>query len=165
MSRNEFYSQVNVPFSWELEPGVSKVTCEDGCTDTSHFALNLPPPPCLSESARFCIYDSQGVLNLPPSTRSSARKGNVSKQDDPFVSAYRKFTDYSNDKSCTNDEIDACSGTVRTRKNTFTLSCKYSCSVSRDNAVCVSHCSKEKGKGRTQGKKMKDGDNVNGDDR
>ncbi|KAK8623438.1 hypothetical protein V6N13_118323 [Hibiscus sabdariffa] len=87
-----------------------------------------------------------GVLNLPPSTRSSARKGNVNKQDDPFVSAYRKFTEYSIDKLCTDDEIDAYSDTVRTRENTFTLSCKYSCSVSRDNAVCVSHCLKEKAK-------------------
>ncbi|GMJ02556.1 hypothetical protein HRI_003924800 [Hibiscus trionum] len=138
MSHNEFYSQVNVPFSWELQPGVSKATSKNGSsTDTSRVTPNLPPPPCLSESARFCLNGS---------TRSLARKGNVNKRDDPFVAAYRKCTEYSNGESCTDDEIDACSGTNWTRKNMFTLSCKYSCSVSRDTAVRVSHCSKEKAK-------------------
>ncbi|KAB2045043.1 hypothetical protein ES319_D01G134200v1 [Gossypium barbadense] len=152
MSNNEFYSQVNVPFSWELKPGVSKVTSEDSSIDISHFTVKLAPPPCLSKSDRFCVNNLQGVLNVPPCqlrpkpTRSSAKKGNVNSQDDPFVAAYRKCTEQSADDS-TDDENDASSGTtMRTRKNICTLSCKYSCTVSSDNVVRVSQCLKEKAK-------------------
>lgn len=152
MSKNEFYSQVNVPFSWELKPGVSKVTSEDSSIDRSHVKLKLPPPPRLSKSDRLCVNNSQGVLNVPPCqlrpkpTRSSAKKGNVNNQDDPFVAAYRKCTEHSADDS-TGDENDASSGTTMwSRKNICTLSCKYSCTVSGNNVVRVSQCWKEKAK-------------------
>ncbi|PPR92535.1 hypothetical protein GOBAR_AA28138 [Gossypium barbadense] len=131
MSNNEFYSQVNVPFSWELKPGVSKVTSEDSSIDISHVTGVLNVPPCQLR---------------PKPTRSSAKKGNVNSQDDPFVAAYRKCTEQSADDS-TDDENDASSGTtMRTRKNICTLSCKYSCTVSSDNVVRVSQCLKEKAK-------------------
>ena len=98
MSHNEVYSKVNVPFSWELKPGVSKVTDEEGSIDIRHVTVNLHPPPRLSKSARFYVEDLQGVLppcQLQPLPRSSAKKGNVNKQEDPFVAAYRKCTEYS----------------------------------------------------------------------
>ncbi|MBA0747264.1 hypothetical protein Gogos_004192 [Gossypium gossypioides] len=137
----------NVPFSWELKPGVSKVTCEERSIGLRHVRVNLPPPPCLSKSARFCVDDLNGVLpscqlQTPPS--SSEKKGNANngnKQEDPFVAAFRKCTEYStNGKSegrGTDDKVD---GTCKTRnkKNMFILSCKYSCNVSSCNVKSVS---------------------------
>ena len=155
MSHNEVYSQVNVPFSWELKPGVSKVTHE-GSIDIRHVTVNLPPPPRLSKSARFCVYDLQGVLSpcqLQPSPRSSAKKGNVNKQEDPFVAAYRKCTEYSiNGKLDIDDKNDDCR--TRTKKNMFTLSCKYSCSVSSNNVVKSVPVLEGKGEGRTEVKRQ-----------
>ncbi|XWS21320.1 hypothetical protein CRYUN_Cryun30bG0045500 [Craigia yunnanensis] len=156
MSHNEVYSQVNVPFSWELKPGFSKVTHEEGSIDIRHVTVNFPPPPRLSKSARFCVYDLQGVLSpcqLQPPPRSSAKKGNVNKQEDHFVAAYRKCTEYSiNGKLDIDDKNDDCR--TRTKKNMFTLSCKYSCTVSSNNVVRVSQCLKEKAK---EEQKEKDG--------
>ncbi|XVE95062.1 hypothetical protein REPUB_Repub02eG0064100 [Reevesia pubescens] len=138
------------PEHQQLKPGVSKVTREEGSSiDIRHVTVHLPPPPCLSKSARFCVDDLQGVLpplcQLQPLPRSSAKKGNANKQDDPFVAAYRKCTEYCiNGKLDTDDKNDACK--TRTKKNMFTLSCKNSCTVSSGNVVRVSQCSKEKAK-------------------
>ncbi|EOY15659.1 Uncharacterized protein TCM_034657 [Theobroma cacao] len=148
MSHNEVYSHVNVPFSWELKPGVSKVTHEEGSIDLRHISVNLPPPPRLSKSAWFCVDDLQGVLppcQLQPLPRSAAKKGNFNKQEDPFVAAYRKCAEYSiNGQLGTDSKNDACR--TRTMRNMCTLLCKYSCTVSSDNEVRVSQCSKEKPK-------------------
>ncbi|XVF36458.1 hypothetical protein REPUB_Repub19eG0060400 [Reevesia pubescens] len=151
MSHNEVYSQVNIPFSWELKPGVSKVTHEEGSIDIRHVTVNLPPPPRLSKSARFCVDDLQGALlppcQLQPPPRSSAKKSNANnnKQEDPFVAAYRKCTECCiSGKFGTDDKNDACK--TKTKKNMFTLSCKYSCTVSSDNVVRISQCLKEKAK-------------------
>ncbi|XVF64224.1 hypothetical protein PTKIN_Ptkin09bG0151400 [Pterospermum kingtungense] len=134
MSHNEAYSHVNVPFSWELKPGVSKAIHDEASIDIRHVTVNLPPPPRLSKSARFSVHDLHGVLppsQIQPQLRSSTKKGNVNKQEDPFVAAYRKCTEYSiNGKLDTDDKNDACR--ART-KNMFTLSCKYSCTVSSNN--------------------------------
>ncbi|XVE70226.1 hypothetical protein DITRI_Ditri10aG0055900 [Diplodiscus trichospermus] len=158
MSHSEVCSQVNVPFSWELKPGVSKVTHDEGSIDIRHVTVNLPPPPRLSKSARFCFDDLRAVLppsQLQPPLRSSAKKGHVNKQEDPFVAAYRKCTEYSiNGKLDTDDKNDGCS--TRTKKNMFTLSCKYSCTVSGDNVVRMSQCLKEKAKEEQKEKKTGD---------
>ncbi|XVF39767.1 hypothetical protein PTKIN_Ptkin01aG0058900 [Pterospermum kingtungense] len=101
MSHNEVYSKVNIPFSWELKPGVSKVTHEEGSIDVRHVTPNLHSPPHLSKtSARFCVADLQGIispgqLQLQLRPRSTAKKGNVNKQEDPFAAAYMKCTEYS----------------------------------------------------------------------
>ncbi|GMJ15260.1 hypothetical protein HRI_005195200 [Hibiscus trionum] len=128
----------NVPFSWELTPGISKVTYEQGSTGMEHVTVDLPPPPCLSKSARFCVDGLNGVLppcqHQPPPS-SSEKKGNANnnnnnskKHEDPFVVAFRKCTEYSmNGKLSTDEKNDACKN--RTKKNMFILSCKYSCNV------------------------------------
>lgn len=154
MSHNEAYSHGNVPFSWELKPGVSKAIRDEGHGSIDHIrhvVVNLPPPPRLSKSARFSVHDLQGVLPpcqvQTPQLRSSAKKGNANKQEDPFVAAYRKCTEYSiNGKlgSGTDDKNDACR--ARSTKNMFTLSCKSSCTVSSNNFVRLYQCLKEKAK-------------------
>ncbi|KAK8601008.1 hypothetical protein V6N13_059246 [Hibiscus sabdariffa] len=131
----------NVPFSWELKPGVSKLTYEEGSIGMKHVTLNLPPPPCLSKSARFCVDGPNGVNILPPCQQhqpppcGSEKKGNANnnssssrKQEDPFVVAYRKCTEYTmNGKLSSDDKNDTCKN--RSKKNMFILSCKYSCNV------------------------------------
>ncbi|GMI77276.1 hypothetical protein HRI_001396900 [Hibiscus trionum] len=141
---------VNVPFSWEIKPGVSKVTYEEGSIGV---AVNLPPPPCLSKSARFCTNDLDGVLppcQLHPPPSSSEKKVNANnnkKREDPFVEAFRKCTEYTmNGKLSTDDKNDTCRN--RTKKNMFILSCKYSCNVRSCNVKSVSVF-----EGRTERKK------------
>lgn len=148
-NENEFNSQVNIPFSWELKPGVSKVTHEEGNIDAKHVTANLHPHPHrLSKSARFCSNDLQDVLSpiqlQPPPGSSSAMKGNVNKQEDPFVAA-----EYSvNSKLSSDDKNDACKS--RAKKNMFTLSCKYSCTISCGRVLKLSQYSKEKAKEEQQ---------------
>ncbi|KAE8695866.1 Detected protein of unknown function [Hibiscus syriacus] len=147
---------VNVPFSWELKPGVSKVTYEEGDTRMKHVTVNLPPPPCLSKSARFCVNDLTSILPLcsvptPPSSSEKKSNGNKKKkQEDPFVAAFRKCTEYTmNGKLSTDDKNDYCKN--RTKKNMFILSCKYSCNVRSCNDKSVSVL-----EGRTERKKRVD---------
>ncbi|GKV10410.1 hypothetical protein SLEP1_g21775 [Rubroshorea leprosula] len=136
MSHKEVeYSEVNVPFSWELKPGVSKAKNQEGSIDVLRFTLNLPPPPCASQSARFNSCEFQKSLppcipHPPLSTRGSLKKSTTRKQDDPFVAAYRKCTECS-----INGKNEANSRTKK--KNIRHMSCKYSCSVSSDNVVRI----------------------------
>ncbi|OMO70851.1 hypothetical protein COLO4_28460 [Corchorus olitorius] len=155
MSQNEIYSQLNVPFSWELKPGVSKVTHEEkgSSIDIRHVRVNLPPPPRLSRSARFCVDELQAVLPPimsqlePPPPRSSAKKSSYDSKNDPFVAAYRKCTEWSvNGKLGSSDDNKNEACRAKSKRNMFTLSCKYSCTVSSDNVVRVSQCSKDKAK-------------------
>ncbi|MBA0745894.1 hypothetical protein Gogos_008453 [Gossypium gossypioides] len=128
---------LNVPFSWELKPGVSKLTCEETSIGVRYATLDLPPPPHLSKNALFCVNDLQGVLRPPPI--SPVRKGDVNKKEDRFVAAHRKCTKYSmNGKLGTDGENDTCR--TRTIKDIFTSSCKYSCTICSENNVVKLRC-------------------------
>ncbi|MBA0867447.1 hypothetical protein Goshw_030439 [Gossypium schwendimanii] len=128
---------LNVPFSWELKPGVSKLTCEETSIGVRYASLDLPPPPHLSKNALFCVNDLQGVLRPPPI--SPVRKGDVNKKEDRFVAAHRKCTKYSmNGKLGTDGENDTCR--TRTIKDIFTSSCKYSCTICSENTVVKLRC-------------------------
>lgn len=111
---------LNVPFSWELKPGVSKLTCEETGMGVRCATLDLPSPPRLSKNALFCVNHLQGVL--PPPPISPVRKGDVNKKEDRFVAAHRKCTKYSmNGKLGTDGKKDTCR--TRTIKDMFTSSC------------------------------------------
>ncbi|KAI3736514.1 hypothetical protein L2E82_26322 [Cichorium intybus] len=108
--------------SWATKEGRMK---EEHDTKEERRKLSLPPPPCehSNKAARHDI-----GLPLPPCTfqpplRSLSRR---SKDDDPFLMAYKECTK-SNKK-----------GTLM-RTNSFLGSCKYSCSVRDDSIVRVSH--------------------------
>lgn len=119
-----------VPFSWENEPGVSKVSdLKDD--DGPRLSFKLPPPPCPTESGRVSVRDIQ--IPLPPCafqppSRSSSRRGlGFNKHDqDPFLAAF---------KECTKNSRK---GKLR-KKAMFNFSCKNSCGVRDDNLVRVSH--------------------------
>ncbi|KAG6748983.1 hypothetical protein NC652_032188 [Populus alba x Populus x berolinensis] len=125
MSHNDaVQSKVNVPFSWEQKPGVSKVTRQEvRPEDRRHFRLKLPPlpppPPCAtSKSAKF-----------PP---DSSKKG-IGIQEDPFLRAYKKCTGSPINGKLTSDGKTNRGRPKIVRKNagsrSSSLSCKYSCSV------------------------------------
>lgn len=159
----------NIPFSWENRPGVRKdgqdslagerwnVAVQDNSStgegwrvavqDNSSAPegrrkISLPPPPC--ENSNKAIYHDIG-LPLPPCAfqpplKSSSRR---SKDDDPFLMAYKECTK-SNKK-----------GTL-TRKNSFLGSCKYTCSVRDDSIVRLSHIPMSNSDGkRSEGVKLK----------
>ncbi|KAK8354538.1 hypothetical protein V6Z12_A05G227600 [Gossypium hirsutum] len=110
---------LNIPFSWELKPGVTKLSCEETSIGVRCATLDLPPPPRLSKNALFCVNDLQGVLRPPPISR--VRKGDVNKKEDRLVAAHRKRTKYSmNGKLGTDGEKDTCR--TRTIKDIFTSS-------------------------------------------
>ncbi|KAL5777551.1 hypothetical protein ACOSP7_010477 [Xanthoceras sorbifolium] len=140
---NKVHSQLgNVPFSWENEPGVSKTTNRLGCPNERHRPLKLPPPPCLTESARVSVHDIQIPLppctfqQRPPPSRSSSRKGSSRTElEDPFLVALKECT-----KSSTTAGKGKLSAAGLKKKGLFNFySCKHSCSVNvDDNLVKIS---------------------------
>jgi hypothetical protein len=125
-------SKVNVPFSWEQKPGVSKVTRQEvRPEDIWHFRLKLPPPPppCASKSTKF---PSDYSLQVPSTPSSSFKKG-TRIQEDPFLRAYKKCTGSPINGKLTSDGKTDRGRPKIVRKNagsrSSSLSCKYSCSV------------------------------------
>nr|KYP46203.1 hypothetical protein KK1_032195 [Cajanus cajan] len=84
---------VNVPFSWEHKPGLSKVT--NGHNGAS---LVLQPPPCSSSGSGTDTHrhkveeESQILCAVQNSLRISSFRIETHKEEDPFVEAYKKCT-------------------------------------------------------------------------
>lgn len=131
----------NVPFSWEDMPGVSKA--EMGRKPIYFPANKLPPPPCprSQEARKISLYGTQNIP-LPPCTFRPpppvpSQRIRSSKDDDPFLVAYRECTKSTREASKL-PEHGPGSGSIR--KHLFSLSsCKRSCSVRDGNLVRVRH--------------------------
>ncbi|ESW32944.1 hypothetical protein PHAVU_001G030900 [Phaseolus vulgaris] len=85
---NDEENMVNVPFSWEHKPGLSKVTTH-GLNGSS---LVLQPPPCSSSDHRHKVEESQILCAVQTSLRISSFRMETQKEEDPFVEAYKKCT-------------------------------------------------------------------------
>ncbi|KAK7283226.1 hypothetical protein RIF29_12615 [Crotalaria pallida] len=144
-----YYNQqkvINVPFSWEYEPGLSKFTPHPlSKNDTKHCNnVVLQPPPCSSMKTevynKLRVQDTESSV-LPSSsssimrmrtTSSSFPMENLKKNEDPFMEAYKKCTtspssmfDRSSSKSGKNN--GAWPNSIMKYLNIF--SCKYSSDV------------------------------------
>ncbi|KAL6296098.1 hypothetical protein ACE6H2_004240 [Prunus campanulata] len=141
-------SRACVPFSWENEPGMSKiVTVVHDHRDhkvlsehlnMEHLTLKLRPPPCLStspgRSARFMVVDRQTRLplcSIQPSLRLNSFRligGGVKKEEDPFLAALMKC-------KAKNPNSPAGNYGEKKVKTMFSFSCKYSCGVREDSII------------------------------
>ncbi|KAL3505039.1 hypothetical protein ACH5RR_034880 [Cinchona calisaya] len=142
MNNNKVHSQRSVPFSWENKPGVSKDYVDRGgdfpaikvspppenSRASFHHDLQIPPPPC---------------PNFQQPLRSSSRRINFKKNDDPFLIAYKEVT-----KSTEKDDHKWSGGVISRgdhggfglmKKNFSLFSCKHSSNVIDDSIVRVSH--------------------------
>ncbi|CAN1185173.1 hypothetical protein LINPERHAP2_LOCUS37398 [Linum perenne] len=132
-------TRVNVPFSWEHKPGVSKLGHGD------QLLPNLLPPPPLKWKNN-TSYDEE--------SRSSLEQRAA--QDDPFLVAYWKCTDQETDghddgggsrlitssrrlssSTATRKKMPTMSKGLTTMIWPSALSCKYYCGVRRDNLVLI----------------------------
>ncbi|CAL9168300.1 unnamed protein product [Musa hybrid cultivar] len=89
MSHHKSYCVGSIPFSWENQPGISKVTPQ---AEENH--LKLPPPPCKSDSPMSAAHGLHVPLPpciFQPPSRSSSKKG-LKEEDDPFFAAYMECT-------------------------------------------------------------------------
>ena len=140
MSSNKLHPQVgdlNIPFSWENKPGVSKSTPPDSPAEAAHFTGKLPPPPCQPVKASL---HQHLKIPLPPCVfqsplRSSFRRG-LRKQDDPFLLAYQECTKSTNKGKANRDEVGF--GIILKKSSMSFFSCKHSCSVRDDSIVRIS---------------------------
>ena len=139
---SEVCTKVNVPFSWEVKPGVCKLSTDIQSSGAllSHFTLQLSPPPS-SFSPRNYMGDI-GLQNVPrnqPATRgSSSFRMGMEKAEDPFLAAFMRCTRSSSMHNLSGkNEKDVGFGK---RKSILrgTLSCKYSCPIIEDNLVRIS---------------------------
>ncbi|CAN6583039.1 hypothetical protein ACFX2I_043042 [Malus domestica] len=150
------HSRANIPFAWEMEPGLSKAA-----TDVHHgdhrdhrvlsehlnveqLTLKLTPPPRLLSprggSARFVVVDRQSRLplcSIQPSFRLNSFRlvgGGVRKEEDPFLAALVKCTAAKNPigHPAGNNGKKYVGKKTKTR---FSFSCKYSCDVKEDSVV------------------------------
>lgn len=87
---NDEENIVNVPFSWEHKPGLSKVTAHG----QNGSGLVLQPPPCSSSSdhRQKLEEESQILCAVQTSLRISSFRMETQKEEDPFVEAYKKCT-------------------------------------------------------------------------
>ena len=93
MSHRKVHSLGKVPFSWENEPGICKVSHKESPKYMRQGTPKLPPPPCQSYSHRVVGQDVQIPLPSGPSRplpRSSSTK--VVQREDPFLAAYMECT-------------------------------------------------------------------------
>ena len=102
--KNDVYFQekVSVPFSWEHEPGLSKVNHQKN--DSRHSNLVLQPPPPQSSSMnigrkkQLQVEDTKGPNFIlcavqPSSLRIRSFRLESDQKGDPFVEAYKKCTE------------------------------------------------------------------------
>ncbi|KAJ0086508.1 hypothetical protein Patl1_08784 [Pistacia atlantica] len=140
---NKVHSQGrSVPFSWENEPGVSKVITNEEQQWRS-LSLRLPPPPCPKDSARFTVHDIQ--IPLPPCafqppSRSSSKKG---LDQDPFFVAFKECTKTST--TTTKSKLLPKLISSNRKRGIFNFFCTRSCSVIDDNLMKISQlpCKKD----------------------
>ncbi|KAK7383251.1 hypothetical protein VNO78_28925 [Psophocarpus tetragonolobus] len=120
---------VNVPFSWEHKPGLSKATAH-GHNGTS---LVLQPPPCSSSSGSGIDHrhskgeeDSQILCTGQTSLRISSFRIESHKEEDPFVEAYKKCTQSPFIRQQSNRVQKNIRSWPTIRKYVNILSCKHS---------------------------------------
>ena len=131
------YPEINVPFSWEYKPGISKVTNESFKKATAmRGGLVLQPPPCSSAIRNHSVreVEAQSPIVLCPIQASSLRiislRKESLKEEDPFMEAYN---------NCTRTPFTVKSSKTAKRTRTgsiickyrYIFSCKHSCDVSR----------------------------------
>ncbi|KDP41584.1 hypothetical protein JCGZ_15991 [Jatropha curcas] len=138
-------SQVNVPFSWEHKPGVSKVTHQE-ITNLWHIRLKtLPPPPCPSSKSTTVSFDDPQLPFSLSATKGSF-KNQFKEEADPFMVAYKKCTDQNPVNGGKLASIGKISeGRKKMRRQSVgarTFSCKHSCVVANDNLVRMSQISR-----------------------
>ncbi|KAL5847184.1 hypothetical protein ACOSQ3_010708 [Xanthoceras sorbifolium] len=151
---------INVPFSWEIKPGVSKLkklmTPGQEGIERWHLTLDqLPSPPCppsKGSRANNVYANDQDQLQVPlylcPFQSPMSKRVVGKKEDDPFLVAYRKCTELygasgklSSDQHHDYGKIDARrSKKIKMMKNMsmYVLSCKYSCAVTTDTSLRMS---------------------------
>ncbi|OVA01175.1 hypothetical protein BVC80_8887g5 [Macleaya cordata] len=158
---NKVHSQGNVPFSWENQPGISKVIYKEECPkdedDQQQHGFKLPLPPCPSDSPKVLgqVVDLQ--IPLPPCpfqphmtrSSSSSRKGlrRHNNQEDPFLAAYKECTKSSKSanrqsnlsKNSKKGGDDHHESRGIGKSTSFMFSCKKSCGVKEDNLIRLSH--------------------------
>ncbi|KAK2452661.1 hypothetical protein P8452_00383 [Trifolium repens] len=148
---NDIYyeGKINVPFSWEYKPGLSKVTTPNNY-HTNHATstkLVLQPPPCsLSKSHHHRFRDEEkhipvdlcAVQSTLLRISSFKLESKYQKEEDPFVEAYKNCTkspfivqEQNRDKK--NNGFNWPS----LRKYMHILSCKYSNDVISHKDVCA----------------------------
>ncbi|PIA57048.1 hypothetical protein AQUCO_00600047v1 [Aquilegia coerulea] len=134
-------SQGNIPFSWENQPGISKVKHP---SDVGTYAsIKLPPPPCQSDSPTTQKILGQDIqVPLPPCPfqspviRSSSRKGlRRVLDDDPFLAAYKECTKSVKQGKLSKSTSIKKSGGSREGRIGSLFSCKHSCGVREDSLV------------------------------
>ncbi|KAK3211013.1 hypothetical protein Dsin_015719 [Dipteronia sinensis] len=157
MNHRKVYSQGSIPFSWEEEPGVSRIKHQDCPSDhIGPHALNLvssPQTPKLahredSNGLHFQVQETKIPLPPCPSSQPCTRRSASSKgltgwwQEDPFVAAYKECTKNTRNvkSTCSNDQSKRSSTVIvgsktRKKKSKFIFSCKNSCDVRDDNLV------------------------------
>ncbi|THU74152.1 hypothetical protein C4D60_Mb04t30330 [Musa balbisiana] len=92
MSLHKSHSLVNIPFSWENQPGISKIT-PHAEQSSAQKHVRLPPPPCQSDSPKLSAH---GIyVPLPPCAFQPPPRQILTKKEegeDPFLAAYRECT-------------------------------------------------------------------------
>ncbi|KAG6705342.1 hypothetical protein I3842_07G174200 [Carya illinoinensis] len=140
--QSEVCTKLNVPFSWEVKPGVCKVTDQASGSVMGDFSLELPrPPPCSLSSTGMdgfsCRPSSPCLRSLLQPWKSSFRMGVRKDPDvDPFLAAYKRCTKNSSTHKSSGNEKDV--GFIGKRKIKHYLSCKHSCTTRKDNLVRIS---------------------------
>ena len=130
---------VNVPFSWEHKPGLSKVTTHGHHNGTS---MVLQPPPCSSSSSgsgsdhKHKVEEESQILRaVQTSLRISSFRMESQKEEDPFVEAYKKCTR----SPFIHQQSNRVQKNIRSRPNIWKyvnfFSCKHSDDVCGNKAV------------------------------
>ncbi|XLS63269.1 hypothetical protein HN51_017497 [Arachis hypogaea] len=134
---------INVPFSWEHKPGLSKVS-NKGKMGNNNNMLVLQPPPCSSYGTRRRRRRSEIMkVGEPNSLRISSNSfGMVEKLEDPFVEAYKRCTKIPFKVNSSNNILVSSSSSSSSsswpnniRKYMHIFSCKYAGDVSCGNFV------------------------------
>lgn len=91
-----YYSPINVPFSWEYKPGLSKITHQRSRKDAIRHAAQfvLSPPPCsLTVPHRVReVEDEKQIPLILCSVQPITSFRKDQKKDDPFLEAYKNCT-------------------------------------------------------------------------
>ncbi|KAG1348136.1 putative Glutamine synthetase [Cocos nucifera] len=135
MSYHRSHSLGKVPFLWENQPGVCKVTPgteESPRTGPPQKTLKLPPPPCSADGRKVSahgLYVPLPPCPFQPTQRSSPKKGMSRTEVDPFLAAYLECT-----KSA-KKQGKATKVKVGFEKVGLLFSCKHTCAVREDGMV------------------------------